>query len=117
MSSVGRTIISRAKSLPAELDEQGQSGLLARDRHRVARNAGLAAEPHHLFDGALDQEPVAEVLDERAIRIAARDVGEEEDAARIEKGPGVLDQIGRVLIRKVVEQTAGQDEVELQPVL
>src|SRR5690349_13501961 len=100
-----------------KLDHQRQPRLLARDLDCFARDAGVVAEAQHVVFAALDEEPVAEILDERAVRIAARDVGEEERAAGLEERPGVLDEVRRVLVAEVVEQAAGQDEVELQSVL
>src|SRR5436190_4950423 len=60
-----RSYPAPTRRLAAELDEQGEPCLLARDRHRLARDAGVAAEAHHVLDGALDEEPVAEIFDER----------------------------------------------------
>src|SRR5205823_4656646 len=93
----------------------GQSRQFARDRHALARYSGCFADAHHVFLRALDQKPVAEILDERTVRILFGDVREEEDAAGAEEsGDDQADEKRRSAIVEIVEESAGDREIELR---
>src|SRR3954454_7605727 len=90
-----------------------QPRLIEPDRHRVARHAGALDQIAQLRLRSLDQEPVADVLDQRAIRIPRRDVRQEKRPATTRQElPRIRNEKDRVPLLQVIEQAAREDQMK-----
>src|SRR5204862_7195629 len=78
----------------------------------AARDSGSVAECVHVLFRSLDQSPVAEVFDERTVRISFADVGEEKHSPGDEQTVGDLQEQRRLARIEVVEEAAGEEEIE-----
>src|ERR1044071_7420806 len=82
------SIYFKAREL-RDLDQERQPRLIAPDAHGFGNDARGVGECAEIGGAALEEEPVADVLDERPPRGAGGDGGEEEDAARRELRVGL----------------------------
>src|SRR5438477_752157 len=114
-SDVARSILNVDRRLDRNLDDVRQARRLELDRYLIGAQPGHPTDSKDLAFRALDEEPVAEVFDERAIRIPLRDVREEKDAAAFHEAfHDDADEKRRHALVEVVEQTASHDQIELR---